>query len=439
MIRPNGPPLTSLLGALFVAVATVSVFPTAVLGQTRTITGRVLDLESGEPVADATISIRESGRTDAISSALSRADGGFRVEVPVDETSLRIRVEHLAYGRFDRTLRAPGPGRVLLVEISRTAIQLAPLEVEVESRTERDIRTSGTQKNIITREQIETALGTAGTLATVLERFVTGVRVRNQQSSPGEPVCVEFRGARTLDNPNACHPPVIIMDGVRVSSPLQFFNWMPIEDVEQMEVVPPGEAGVQYGTDSNFGVLLIETKSGSSGREEEAAVSSRVRYDFEVEGVPYNWKRTFLSAFVGNAIGIGLGVLTARQCLGFDGLSDHFLDSECGSAATASARVALISFPLLGVGMGAGRAGRTDRSSGSFWHTVLGSALVGVPGYLIATAGSEDAWVGADWWGGTLVLFGVPAVATLTDRLFRSERGPALAEPPGPTTELPRR
>jgi len=392
--------------------------------QTRGILGRVIDLDTGDPVADATITVRRSGSPEPVATALSRATGRFGIDVPIDEAGLRIRVEHLAYGRFDRPLRPPGAGRLLLVQISRTAIRLAPIEVVVESRDERSARSSGSQTNVINREQIEATLGTAGNLGTLLERFVTGVRLRNQQSSPGEPICVEFRSSRTLDNPNACRPPIVIMDGVRVSSPLQFFNWLPLEDVERLEVLPPGEAGVQYGTDSNFGVLLVETKTGRSGREEEEPIVVVPRYDFAVEGVPYDWKRTFLGAFAGNALGVGLGVLAARQCLSFEGLDQHFLESECGGASTAGARIAVVSLPLLGVGLGAGRAGRTERSGGSFWHTVLGSALVGVPGYLMATAGSDDAWSGAGWTGGAFVLIGVPAVATLADRLFRAEHQP---------------
>ncbi len=423
------PVLPARLVALAVAHAlalslALALGPSGAAAQMRPIEGRVVDSETGDPVADATVTIRRSGAAEAVSSALSELDGTFRVDVPVDGTSLRIRVEHLAYGRFDRPLEAPGAGRLLLVEISRTAIQLEPIEVTVETRDQREARVRGTQRNVVSREQIERSLGTAGNLGTVLERFVTGVRVRTQQTRPGAPICVEFRSSRTLDSPNECHPPAVIMDGVRVSSPLTFFAWLPLEDVERLEVIPPGEAGVQYGTDSNFGVLLIETRSGFVERGEAVPVVVQPRYDFGVEGVPYDWKRTFLGAFLGNAIGVGLGMAAASACLDFNGLSDHFLDSQCGGARTAAARIGLISLPLAGVGLGAGKAGRTDRSSGRFWHTVLGSALIGVPGYLIATAGPEDAWPGADWTGGVFVLIGVPAVATLADRLFRLEREP---------------
>ena len=387
------------------------------------LVGRVVDLDTGEPVSDATVMIRRSGLRGSMASALSGPDGRFRLDVPGDAAGLRIRVEHLAYGRFDQPFVRPGPGRELLVEISRTAIQLAPIEVSVEGRDARQRRISGTRSNIITREQIESRLGTSANLALVLERFATGVRVRGQQTAPGQPICVEFRSSRTLDNPNACHPPVIVMDGVRVSSPGFFFNWLNLEDVERMEVIPPGEAGVQYGTDSNFGVLVIETRAGMSGREEEEERFVREpRYDFAVEGVPYDWKKTYLGAFVGNAVGLGVGLLVARSCLSFDGLSQHFLESECGGATTLGARIALVTLPVTGAGLGAGRFGRSARSEGNFLQTAFGAALIGLPGYLMATAGPEDAWAGADWAGGAVIVFGVPAIATIADRLWRSER-----------------
>ncbi len=417
-------PLPSVGAVLAVAALALFLEPLPAGAQMRSIQGRVVDLETGEAVADATITIRRPGRTEPVSSALTGPGGRFQVEIPIGEAGLRIQVEHLAYGRFNQPMRPLGAGRLLHIEISRTAIQLEPIDVRVDTPDARADRVRGTQRNVVSREQIEQTLGTAGNLGTVLERFVTGVRVRTPQATPGAPMCVEFRSSRTLDNPNECHPPVIVMDGVRVSSPLTFFSWLPLEDVERLEVIPPGEAGVQYGTDSNFGVLLVETRSGGFTREEAPPAVVEPRYDFAVEGVPYAWKRTFLGAFVGNAIGVGIGIAAANSCLDFNGLSDHFLDSACGSARTAAVRIGLVSLPLLGAGWGAGRAGKTDRSHGRFWHTVLGSALVGIPGYLIATAGPDEAWPGADWTGGVFVLIGVPAVATLTDRLFRIEREP---------------
>ena len=142
-----------------------------------------------------------------------------------------------------------------------------------------------------------------------------------------------------------------------------------------LKLVGGGSVTLPEELPSNYGVLLIDTRSGQSSRRATRTLPI-ARYDFAVEGVPYNWARTFGAAFVSNAIGVAIGVGTARSCLTFDNLSDHLLDSSCGTAHTVGARVALVVLPLGGVTFAANRAGRTEGSKGSFWATMLGAARV---------------------------------------------------------------
>jgi len=379
----------------------------------RNLEGRVTDAQSGAPIDGVDVRVE---RMDI--QAVTDADGHFVLRgVPGIEVQLRFG--HIAYGVLRETVGAGADDTFLRVRLTPGVIELEPVGVSVVSAADRARRGRGTRRNIVTRQQIEQSLGTSATLATALERFVTGVRIKSQQVQPGDPVCVEFRSIRSLDNPNACRPPVVIMDGVRISNPMQFFSAMPLEDVETLEVLPPGEAGVRYGADSNRGVLLIQTRSGASTRP-DAIRTPVVRYDFAVEGVPYNWKRTFAAAFAANALGVVVGVATARSCLTFNNLSDHLLRSDCGKLATVGVRLALVTLPLGSVAYTSRRVGRTEGSTGQFWPTLVGAALIGVPGYFLSATGPDDAWAGAGTLGQVLVLVGMPAVATLTDRLFRS-------------------
>ncbi len=401
---------------LLAVVALAALLPKAALAQgARVLEGQVTDTETGVAIGGVEVRVSQFGIATS-----TDAGGYFRLE-GVPGIRVRLRFEHLAYGVLRESVDAGTTDTFLQVRLTLGAIELEPVEVRV---TARDGRRRGTNRNVVTREQIERSLGTSATLASALERFVTGVRIRDQQVMPGGPICVEFRSSRTLDNPNACRPPVIVMDGQRVSNPLQFFTAMPLEDIETLEVLPPGEAGVQYGTDSNRGVLLIETRTGVRDRAQRT-IGPIARYDFAVEGVPYNWKRTFGAAFVGNAVGVLVAVAAARSCLTFDNLSDHLLDSTCGAAGTAGVRLALVTLPLGAVAVSSHLAGRTDRSSGKFWPTLLGAALIGAPGYFLSATGPDDAWRGADKVGVAFVLVGMPALATLADRLFRAPSSPA--------------
>jgi hypothetical protein len=408
----------SLLRSLFGLGLTLLASATAAVAQeSPLISGRVTDAESGLGIADATVTVigTEIG-------VLSDGHGLF-ILPHLDAGQYVLRVEHIAYGAFEDSLIVDGTSALALrVQISQTAIELDPVVVSVRSPERRAASARGTQANVVERAEIARSLGTAAHIGNVLARHVSGVRVRTQQARVGAPICVEFRSMRSLDDPLRCHSPVVVVDGVRVANPRLVYTTLPLEDIERMEVIPPGEAGVMYGTDSQYGVLLIETQSGIQPTAERIAEevygSGRSVYDWTLESRPYDWKRVFVTSFLANAVGLALGVAAGRSCLTFDNLSDHFLQSDCGGAGTTGARVALVALPLAGAAMGAQLAGRTDLSTGRLLHTFVGAALVGLPGYVLATTGDNEAFGGAHWLGGVALIVGVPAAA----RLFRSIR-----------------
>lgn len=385
--------------------------------QSVQVVGRVTDEASNQPVADATVTL--SGRTDVTD------ERGFFLFDSVAPGRYSVRIQHLAYGEFTDDVRVGFQDMRLRVRMSETAIELEPVIVDVETRDQREARVSGSRRNVVTREEIEQSLGTAETVGSVLARNVPGVRVRTPPGRAGSLVCIEFRSGRSLDNPNRCHLPVVMMDGVRVSFPQALFMTLQLEDVQRMEVIPPGEAGVRYGTDSQYGVLLISTRTGADvlGREADTRLTRRRGgYDWSEEPEPYPWAKVFGTAFLTNAAGMAIGVAVARDCLSFDGLANHFLSSDCGTLGTAGSRLALITLPMAAVTFGTQKTGGSDLSKGRILQTAVGAMLVGVPGYIMATGGEVDAFSGADWVGGAFLLVGIPAVATLADRLFRDLR-----------------
>lgn len=380
--------------------------------------GRVTDAESGLAVPDATVRMG-----DAIS--VTDAQGLFRFE-PVAAGTYRVEVEHLGYGTFSESLELVPPTISLRIRISPTAIQLDPVVVTAQTQEELTTRSRGTRRNVVTREVIARAQGTGTDLAQLLARNVTGVQVR-QGTTIGAPICVEFRNVRTIQGPG-CHEPMVILDGVRVAAPRYLYGSLPLEEVERMELLAPGEAGATYGTDTSFGVLLITTRTAASVLGERTdpnveRVPQRL-YDWSLEGQRYRWEKVFLASALANAAGLALGVAVGRSCLDFSGLSQHFFDSECGTVGTAGSRLLLVGLPLLGTTLGSRWAGDTDLSRGRWSHTMLAAALVGLPGYILATSGEQDAFSGADWMGRGLLLVGVPAMATVADRLFRAVREP---------------
>lgn len=143
-------------------------------------------------------------------------------------------------------------------------------------------------------------------------------------------------------------------------------------------------------------------------------------FDWSLEPVGHNTKRTFLGAFAGNALAMAGGIAIARQCIGIDAKDE--IVTDCSGGATAGVGLAAVVLPALGASFGGAWGGATDRSKGSFGAATLGAAISVLPGYAfsLATVGPESGTVNAI--GYAFLLVGVPAAVTIADRLFRNTR-----------------
>lgn len=383
------------------------------------VSGRVVDAETGRAVADAMVLLEGTGL-----GGLTNAVGVFELrDVPTGDWV--FRVQHIAYGEFRESLSVEPDTEVSLrVTLSPTAVELEPVVVETMSRRDYEDRARGTSSNVITRQQIEESFGTSQTLGYVLQRNLTGAHIRADQSSRGM-ICLEFRSPRSLRDPAGCKNPTVFLDGVRVSNPRPLWSAFPIEDIERLEFVPSVEAGARYGTDSNYGVLLIETRTGAmvAGTANEARVGRSATYDWSLESESYPWFKVFASAFVGNALGLTLGYAAGSQCLNFGGLSEVVFNPSCGGFATVGATTAMLGSPVVGSSLAAGWAGRTDLSKGRFWSSAVAATLALIPGYILVAAADDEAFAGAEVAGWITLTVGVPAFTTIADRLFRKVHG----------------
>ncbi len=384
--------------------------------------GRVTQAETHEPVADAVVAV------EGHASVTTDAHGLFYFGALPSGPHM-VTVERLGFEAFAGLVDLAPPSISLRIRVSAEAIELDPVVVSIPTAAEQSRRGRGTARNTVTRSEIQSAQGTGSNMADVLARNITGVRIRGTSGTGG--VCLEFRAARSGDGATGCHDPAVFMDGVRISQPQRIYASIPLEDIQSLEVIAPGEAGVAYGADSSYGVLLITTRTVEDvlGREEEdgPAVSSAPRlYDWSLEGQGYGWGRVFATAAAANAAGVLAGAAIGRSCFSFDDLTAHFLDSRCGSLPSAGSRLVMLGLPLLGSALGARWAGGTSLSHGRLAPTLVGAALMGVPGYLMVASGPEDIFRGTDWVGQAFLLVGMPAVATLADRLYRRIRAPSL-------------
>ena len=256
--------LRSKLQLIAVALAlALSAVPAA--GQTGSITGRVVDAESGRPLLDAQVSVTGSGL-----GALSNANGMYVIrDVPVGPAT--VRVDLLGYASTEQAVTvSAGQTATQNFQLAQDAIALDELVVTgVGRETER--RRLSTSVDVISADEIAQIPVTS--VDQLLQGRVAGATVNAQSAQAGTASLINFRGVSSVFGSQT---PVIYVDGVRVDNSQSTAAGTGGEqssaiadlltsDIERIEVTKGGAASTLYGSDAATGVIQIFTKKGRPG------------------------------------------------------------------------------------------------------------------------------------------------------------------------------
>ncbi len=371
-----------------------------------TLTGRVLESRSSRPIPDVVVRLDDLRRSTATDAA-----GMFRFQdVPVGAHFLVV--EHLAYGDRSREIAVnPGEDLRLDVRLSPQTIEFAPLVVEAVGELERRRISTGHSVNEIEPKELGEAARRGLALPDVLAQHLPGLRIRSSRTGS----CVEYRSASAQ---GGCNHVSVYVDGVRAAVPSLLYFSMPLEDIARVELLSPLQASTRFGMSAGGGALLVETKTGPQRGREAAADHLATGFDWSLEEQRYGWERVLLGSFVGNAIGLAVGLGLAARCLEID-TAIGGLRPRCAGVPTAGAGVLALALPSAVGGYSAGWAGRTRRSKGRFLPAALGSAMAATAGYLLLIEGRSNGVGSAETAGIVLLAVGTPLVTTLADRIFR--------------------
>ena len=412
------------LSALLLGVAAIALVALPLTAQSRTVTGRVIDRTTGEGVEGAGVRLMD---TDF--GMVTNASGLFQFAEVAAGTYV-LRVSHLAYGDHETQVEVAEDDLALRVDLSQEAIELERIVVTGESSEQRSLRTSGTSSHVIDREEIEALTNTSRHIGDVLRQSVPGIRTREAGITAGEVLCIEFRTVGTPRFATSCKTPVLIVDGVRVHDPPSFYSALQLEQLQRIEVVPPAAAGMRYGTESAFGVIVVNTRmwADAAGINELPPIPLELQaprtYDWTTETDEHSSAKVFALAFLGNALGLAAGLAVADNCIEFSDLAYDFFSTSCEGWGTAGSRLAAVAFPVLGVATATRFAGGTEVSHGKFAQTAVASVLMLVPGYALSSSGLIEGFEATRWTGRVFIGLGVPLAATVVDRLLRTVRRP---------------
>ncbi|MCC6772712.1 MAG: SusC/RagA family TonB-linked outer membrane protein [Gemmatimonadaceae bacterium] len=256
-----------LLVALAGGLLTVSQLPAQ--GTGGTITGRVVDSTSQQPLANVQVQVVGTPR-----GALTRADGGFTI-VGVPAGSATVRATRLGFNPQSRTVSL-SDGQTVNVEfsMSASAINLQAVVV-VGYGTQRREAVTGA---VATVDASEANVGVVNNANAMLTARVTGVNVISNNGEPGANAQIRIRGGTSI---SASNDPLYVIDGVPIQnddpvaagvaiggspalgrSPLNALN---PSDIQSITILKDASATAIYGSRGANGVVLIETKKGSAG------------------------------------------------------------------------------------------------------------------------------------------------------------------------------
>ena len=385
---------------------------------TGSVFGRVLDQDTFQPVAGVVVRITVP---DGVLQDISGPSGTFLIDgVPVGERV--VVMEHIAYGEYAQHVGVE-TGRDLRIEayMSPRAIQFQPLVVEALSEVERRRLTSGFSVNEIPPDEIEQAARTGQHLGDLLRGGMSGIRVRGGVR-PGDYLCVEYRGRGA----GVCDEIAVYLDGVAVADPGQIYSSLSLDDIDRVEVLSPLEAVVRYGDRGARGALLIESRVPTLPElGNPFRASSRGGYDWSLEEESHPSAKVFGNTILANALGVGLGYLALRQCVGTVA-TDHGrrFDTQCGALTTMGTGVFALSLPGAVGGIAATRSGSTRRSRGRIFHVAMAGLISTTAGYVMLMHGEDPEYKNNGLRiGGLLTMtVGTPLLLTISDRFFRSLR-----------------
>jgi len=222
--------------------------PGLAMAQQGTVTGTVVDEETGESLPGASVQIPSEG-----SGTATNADGEFSFRVAEGEYQLQVSFVGYQQATRDITVAAGSTTQI--------RIQLAPSSAELEEVVVTGVASgTETQKlgfdvSKVDADALEEVPGTDP--GNALRGKVAGAQVVQGSGDPASDPDIQLRGATSISGDRS---PLVIVDGTITSGGLKDIS---MSDVESIEVTKGAAASSLYGSLAGNGVIQIRTKSGS--------------------------------------------------------------------------------------------------------------------------------------------------------------------------------
>jgi TonB-linked SusC/RagA family outer membrane protein len=230
-----------------------------------TVTGRVVESGSGEPVPGATVIIPGS---DPLIGAVSDEEGLFHINVPSALDAIRFS----SIGHESRSFDSP---HLIPDEVGLSPVKHEISEVVIEHVSLPQHEESTVSISYLSAHKLESTFGSS--IEHALQGNASGVFVVRNSGMPGSSFQVKIRGNHSLINSD----PVYYLDGIPVQQTI--VHAISPNDIASIEVLKDPTSTAIYGASAGNGVVLLHSKKGDPKK-------TRVTFNYNI-GMQQAWKK----------------------------------------------------------------------------------------------------------------------------------------------------
>lgn len=221
-----------------------------------TVRGKVTS-ESGEGIPGASVRVKGAG-----SGTTTNEEGLFDIRV----ASLNVTLVVSSVGFLEKEIPLNGQSSINVSLVPGSDALSEVVVVGFGSQQRRSEITTAVSK--LDNKVLENI--PYSNAAAALQGTLAGVRVQTNSGQPGAAPNIIVRGGTSINSPNSS-PPIYIIDGVLRTN----MNDISAHDIKSIQVLKDAAATAIYGAQGSNGVVIVETKSGQSGK-------TQVNYKFDL-------------------------------------------------------------------------------------------------------------------------------------------------------------
>ncbi len=215
------------------------------MAQTRQITGQILNSETGEMLAGASVTIQGS-----TAGTVTDAMGKFSLSISSSNTVLVVK----SVGFTEQQIAVGNQKNLVVKLMSVTKALDDVVVVGYGERKKRDL--TGALNSIQSKDIVRANPVLA---AKAIQGQVAGATVTKASNRPGAPYSITIRGENTVNNSTQ---PLVVIDGLMGGD----LNNLNPNDIQTMDVLKDASSTSIYGARGANGVIIVTTKKGLAGK-----------------------------------------------------------------------------------------------------------------------------------------------------------------------------